>query len=392
MIVAELGFESLLKMRDTIGMHPDMMIFWAVVGLRFGVPLLIPRYPLPAIIAALLLDAVDQTIFQQFTSLNLDGYQSYDKALDIYYLVIAYLSTMRNWTNLFAYKMARFLIYYRLVGVVLFELLQNRTILLIFPNTFEYFFIFYEAMLLRWQPSRLTKKLTVAVTAFIWIFIKLPQEYWIHVAQKDVTETINTLLGEPIDTPMVEAFLAHPEVLITLISVIVGLVVALWWVVTRKLPKKDRGLSFTSKAHITSDSLVSFARVNKYHMRLDIEEIMEKLALLTLVTMIFGQIIPGRTATGLQLIAGVMIVVVSNALISHWLKLRGRSWPSVFGEFGVMVVINLFLSLGYIFLLPGYSGGQANLSNVVFLVLLISVMVTLYDRFRPIYEARFVIE
>lgn len=369
--------------------NPDMMIFWLVVGLRFGVPLLIPRYPLPAIISALLLDAVDQTIFQQFTSLNLDGYQSYDKALDIYYLVIAYLSTMRNWTNLFAYKMARFLIYYRLVGVVLFELLQNRTLLLLFPNTFEYFFIFYEAMLLRWQPNRLTKKMTVAVTAFIWIFIKLPQEYWIHVAQNDVTETINTLLGEPIDTPMVQAFLAHPEVLVPMMLIIVGLLMTTWWVVTKKLPKKDWELSFKSKAHITSDSLVSFARVNKYHLKLDKEEIVEKLTLLTLVTMIFGQILPGRTTTGLQLIAGVMVVVVSNAVISHWLKLRGRSWPSVFGEFGVMVVINLCLALVYIFLLPGYSGGQINLGNVVFLVLLVSVMVTLYDRFRPIYEARF---
>lgn len=371
-------------------MNPDMMIFWLVVGARFGVPLLIPRFPLPAILAALLLDAVDQTIFQQFTSLNLDGYQSYDKALDIYYLVIAYLSTMRNWTNLFAYKMARFLIYYRLVGVVLFELLQNRTLLLLFPNTFEYFFIFYEAMLLRWQPNRLTKKMVVAVTAFIWIFIKLPQEYWIHVAQNDVTEMLNAWLGEPIDAPITQSFLAHPEILVLMI-IGVGLLLWIgWWVVTKKLPKKDWELSFASKAHITSDSLVSFARVNKYHLTLNKEEIVEKLALLTLVTMIFGQILPGRTTTELQLIAGVMIVVGSNAVISHWFKLRGRSWPSVFGEFGVMVIINLCLALGYIFLLPGYSGGESNLSNVLFLVLLVSVLVTLYDRFRPIYEARFI--
>lgn len=371
-------------------MNPDMMIFWLVVGARFGVPLLIPRFPLPAIVTALILDAVDQTIFQQFTSLNLDRYQSYDKALDIYYLVIAYLSTMRNWTNLFAYKMARFLIYYRLVGVVLFELLQNRTLLLLFPNTFEYFFIFYEAMLLRWQPSRLTKKMVVAVTAFIWIFIKLPQEYWIHVAQNDVTEMLNAWLGEPIDAPITQSFLAHPEILVPMITGVGLLLWIGWWIVTKKLPKKDWEFSFASKAHITADSLVSFARVNKYHLTLDKEEMIEKLALLTLVTMIFGQILPGRTTTELQLIVGVMVVVGSNAVISHWLKLRGRSWPSVFGEFGVMVIINLCLALGYIFLLPGYSGGESNLSNVIFLVLLVSVLVTLYDRFRPIYEARFI--
>jgi hypothetical protein len=81
-------------------MSPDMMVFWLVVIARFGIPLFIPRYPLPAIIAALLLDGVDQTIFQTFTHLPLDGYQSYDKALDVYYLVVAYISTLRNWVFL----------------------------------------------------------------------------------------------------------------------------------------------------------------------------------------------------------------------------------------------------------------------------------------------------
>ena len=82
----------------------DFLIFVLVVGARFLLPLLIPFYPLPAIILCLLLDGVDQTIFQVFTTLPLDGYQSYDKALDIYYLVVAYLSTFRNWSHLFAFR------------------------------------------------------------------------------------------------------------------------------------------------------------------------------------------------------------------------------------------------------------------------------------------------
>ena len=40
----------------------DLLIFWAVVGARFLVPLTIPRFPLPGVIAALILDAVDQTV------------------------------------------------------------------------------------------------------------------------------------------------------------------------------------------------------------------------------------------------------------------------------------------------------------------------------------------
>ena len=95
----------------------------AIILSRILVPLLIIRFPLPAIVACLIIDAVDQSVFAAVApNADLSGYQNYDKALDIYYLVIAYISTLRNWTNQFALKLARFLIYYRLIGVVIFEL------------------------------------------------------------------------------------------------------------------------------------------------------------------------------------------------------------------------------------------------------------------------------
>ena len=119
----------------------DLLIFGAVLAVRLLVPLAIPRYPLPAILAALVLDAVDYTVIRDWTSLSMEEYQGFDKALDIYYLTIAYISTLRNWTNLFAFKLSRFLFYWRLVGLVLFELTQLRPLLLIFTNAFEYFFI-----------------------------------------------------------------------------------------------------------------------------------------------------------------------------------------------------------------------------------------------------------
>ena len=91
------------------GDSSDLIIFFIVVALRFIVPLFIPRFPLPAIFLALVIDAADQTIFQQFTNLNLDGYQNYDKALDIFYLTVAFLAVYRNWTNSTAILVARFL-------------------------------------------------------------------------------------------------------------------------------------------------------------------------------------------------------------------------------------------------------------------------------------------
>ena len=53
-----------------------------------------------------------------------------------------------------AFEVSRFLYLYRLVGVTLFELFRQRWLLLVFPNTFEYFFIAYEAVRTRWNPRR----------------------------------------------------------------------------------------------------------------------------------------------------------------------------------------------------------------------------------------------
>ncbi len=127
-------------------MDTDTLILAVVIAARLLSPLLIPWFPLPGIVVSLVLDAVDQTIFQSFTQMPLAFYQSYDKALDIYYLSVAYISTLRNWTNHFAYRVAAVLFYYRLAGVALFELTEWRVLLFVFPNTFEYFFSWSPAM------------------------------------------------------------------------------------------------------------------------------------------------------------------------------------------------------------------------------------------------------
>ena len=165
------------------------VVFWSVVLVRFFLPLLIFKFPLPAIFACLVVDGMDQTIFQWF-DFNPPFYQSYDKAMDVFYLGIAYISTLRNWASIPSFEVSRFLFFYRQIGVVAFELTQVRAILLVFPNTFEYFFMAYEGIRARWNPVRFGMRFWIGLAAFIWIFIKLPQEYWIHVAQLDFTDTV----------------------------------------------------------------------------------------------------------------------------------------------------------------------------------------------------------
>ena len=175
----------------------DTLLLVLVVVARFVVPLFIPAYPLPAVVLCLLLDGADREILVTFTDLDLSGYQGTDKALDIFYLTVAMLAVLRNWTHAAAARTARLLYYLRLLGVAAFELTGWRPFLLLLPNAFEYFFIFYEAVRLFWDPRRMSKDVLIGATAFIWIFIKLPQEWWIHVAKLDFTDFVTDQPMEP---------------------------------------------------------------------------------------------------------------------------------------------------------------------------------------------------
>ena len=182
----------------------DELIVIAVVGVRFLAPLFIARFPLPAILVCLVADAVDQTIFQMYVGGDLGWYQSYDKALDVYYLSFAFISTMTNWRDENAFQVSRVLFFWRLIGVTLFEITHWRFLLLLFPNAFEYFFIAYEAIRTRWRPERLAVVTVVGLALGITVFVKLPQETWIHILQLDVTDILG---GNPGLIGIVAAFL-----------------------------------------------------------------------------------------------------------------------------------------------------------------------------------------
>jgi hypothetical protein len=367
----------------------DLVVFWLVVAARFLVPLLIPRYPLPAILASLIIDAADQTIFQQFPSLSLEGYQGYDKALDIYYLTIAYISTLRNWTNLFAFQVSRFLFYWRLVGVALFELTHLRPLLLVFPNTFEYFFIFYEAYRLRWDPERMPKKLAIGAAAFIWIVIKLPQEWWIHIAQLDTTDLIKEdLFGVSVDTPWSEILAANLWIVPVAIVLAALTVVLLRWL-ARRLPPADRKPEVTAGAYqpAFSDGQARRAFAEEARLIVDIA-LVEKIALVALVSLCFAQVLPDVQANTVQLLLGVAFVVTVNTALSHWLARRGFGWAFTLGEFIVLALVNLGLFLAYA-LLRARVDEPVSIVNVLFFVLLLTLLVTLFDRYRQVYLIRF---
>jgi hypothetical protein len=362
------------------------LVFWIVVGARFLIPLTIPRYPLPGILASLVLDAADQTIFQQFPGIRLEGYQGYDKALDIYYLTVAYLSTFCNWQNHFAFQVSRFLFYWRLIGVVLFELTQLRALLLIFPNTFEYFFIFYEAYRLRWDPKRMTRKLVIGAAIFIWVVVKLPQEYWIHIAQTDTTDWIKiSIFHGSADTSWLLIFQTWSGICIGGMIVLALLLVAAIWLVKRRLPPPDWALSFSTDAHRAAFTTaeVRAAIANEARQIVD-AALFEKIILISLVSLIFAQVLPGVQASDLQLAIGVALVVLINTVLSHWIARQGFGWAFSMGQFIVLAVANFIVLQGYTFL-QSMLAHPVRLINSLFFVLLISLLVTLFDRYRQIY-------
>ncbi len=368
-------------------------MFAIVVGLRLFVPLAIPRFPLPAIIAAMIIDAADQTIFQNYTSLNLDWYQGYDKALDIYYLAIAYIATMRNWTNLHAFATSRFLWYYRLIGVVLFEGLHLRMLLFIFPNTFEYFFEFIEGVRTRWNPRRLTKRQVIVAAAFIWIVIKLPQEYWIHIAQMDVTDFVREdIFGVSLDTPWSTVVGDNLGVFIGLGIGLAALVFVVNRFVAPKLPATDWSWTFDADAHRETDPAYrvqsdgSGDRRSPTSLHFD-RGMVEKIVLLSLIVGIFASVLPGIHIETLNLVIGAIVVVVLNTVITEWLGRHGMSSETAIREFVAVTLANFAIVAVYWFIVRR-TGGSLHVGATLFFVFLVSIIIALFDRYRPIYLRR----
>jgi hypothetical protein len=334
----------------------DLFVITAIVLARLALPLLIPRIPL-IILAALVLDGVDNSLLAHFSSVDLGPggpYQSFDKALDIYYLAIAYLATMRNWTSTPAFRIARFLFYYRLVGVVAFELLDSRAMLLLFPNTFEFFFIAYEGLRTRWDPGRWSGRFWLYLAGGLWVFVKLPQEYWIHVAKLDFTDTVAN----------------HPWVGVLCLLGLAALACLVWFVVRPQMPEPLAGWRFKAGP-------VPATRPRRAP-GVPWSELAEKSILLTLLAVIVAEILPSVHLSALDIALGVVALVVANLAIASWTR---RSVHAA-----LLLAVNFLLIYAGSRLLS--DRGRLPVATGLFFAYLTTLIVVLYDTYRPIRTAR----
>ncbi|MGN6485027.1 MAG: hypothetical protein ACTHMX_11575 [Thermomicrobiales bacterium] len=166
-----------------------------VIALRVVVPLAILRWPLAGTVAALLLDAGDVIIVEWFGPGGMGAhYHAIDKVLDLWYLGLAAWTATR-WDLRVPRLLALGLFGWRVLGVVLFELVGWRPLLFIFPNLFENWFLFCLAVW-KWFPRVDLSRWKPALGWLVVLYIpKLAQEYLLHVAQAQPWDWIKRTIG-----------------------------------------------------------------------------------------------------------------------------------------------------------------------------------------------------
>lgn len=153
--------------------------------LRLCLPLTILRWPLAGGVLAIIIDALDWHFIPFKTESDYTYYQRWDKILDMYYLTLeAYVLSYfhQKTTRLIGY----FLFFYRLFGVLLFEVTTLRYILLLFPNLFESYFLF---LLFYKKISRKELYSTTSSLALLVPLIIVPRfflEYSIHILNQPI--------------------------------------------------------------------------------------------------------------------------------------------------------------------------------------------------------------
>jgi hypothetical protein len=107
--------------------------------------------------------------------------------------------------------------------------------------------------------------------------------------------------------------------------------------------------------------------------------VLEKIALIGLVGAIFANVLEVDT-TAVQIIGATLLVVLANAGLSIWLARRGRDWSSLAVESVVLAVVNTVLLVVYSSLV---GDGDLDRTLALFFGLLLTVLIVLYDRYRP---------
>jgi hypothetical protein len=150
-----------------------------IAAIRVAGSLPVLRWPLAGGLLAILVDLSDLLLRDVLDLGGIGEYQSLDKWLDQVYMATFLIVGLR-WTGV-ARSVTVALYIFRTIGFLLFELTADRSVLLAFPNVFEFWFLLVAAVgadrVATWSMPRLAAVL-VALTA-----AKETQEWALHAAR-----------------------------------------------------------------------------------------------------------------------------------------------------------------------------------------------------------------
>jgi hypothetical protein len=138
------------------------------------------RWPLAGGLVAIFVDLTDLFWMNILGVPGGPEYQVFDKVADQVYLAVFLVVALR-WTG--PERTVSIALYcYRLVGFVLFELTGERALLLLFPNVFEFWFIFVAAFH-HFRPAMAWHSWQLAIVLTPLIVAKEIQEWSLHWAR-----------------------------------------------------------------------------------------------------------------------------------------------------------------------------------------------------------------
>ena len=150
-----------------------------IAAIRIAGSLPVLRWALLGGLLAILVDLSDLLLIGVLDLGGVPDYQNLDKWLDQVYLALFLVVALR-WTGP-ARTISIALYTYRLVGFVLYELTGERALLLVFPNVFEFWFIFVafagDARIARWSRAQ------IAISLVVLTLLKIVQEWALHGAR-----------------------------------------------------------------------------------------------------------------------------------------------------------------------------------------------------------------
>jgi len=166
----------------------------SVLAIRLLGPLLIFPYPLlGSLLSEFVFDASDVILWDAFGSLRYIDYTAWDKAMDMYQLVIQAI-VVWGWQHPNARKTGLWLFGYRLAGFLLYEVTKLRIFFLIFPNIFVLYFITYLVCAKLGKKAWFDSGRTVALILVVLFLLKMPQEYILHYLEIPTWDVIKGFL------------------------------------------------------------------------------------------------------------------------------------------------------------------------------------------------------